>query len=236
MTILKFYKCKDHGGGQFTIPARVGRPPVRCTEDNPCSRADVKQNELRDKVRSLRALADRELEKAPAEAAIAESNTSLAPAKAAKEKLLALGWTAEGKAGLYDHGDGWATVTASRGSETLILNWSNGEIVAQDYSLSTDTETVAIQDGGIPGREGLGFDPDELTDRELVDRIRGMKVTWWNSLGGSRVQAVVGTKVSIEHIFDQGNTYDSTKRLVKFVDREAGGFRAFHVSALLKVG
>lgn len=34
---MKKISCRDHKGGVFTVTAKRGRPPVRCTEDNPCT-------------------------------------------------------------------------------------------------------------------------------------------------------------------------------------------------------
>lgn len=37
---VKKISCRDHAGGVFTVAPRRGRPPVRCTEDNPCTTAN----------------------------------------------------------------------------------------------------------------------------------------------------------------------------------------------------
>lgn len=161
-------------------------------------------------------------------AALKTRNTSVPLAKAAKEHLSALGWTTQGRAFADDDGAWCAELIASRATgETLIMQWLDGRIVRQDYSLNYDRPA----DNHIPPNK-LGFDPEELTDRELVDRIRGMKVVWWNTLGNSTESGTIGNKVSVEHVFDD----NTAKRLVKFVDHGGQGFRAFHVSALLKVG
>lgn len=208
------------------MEARRGRPPVRCTEEHPCSRVD-------DPAKPVGGTMTRRESNAPEVIHEPRStvNPSLLVAKATKLRLTALGWSAEGKAGVSESGHAWATLTASRDEETLIINWSDGALVDQHYSLFGGN---AIAEETLPGRQ-LDLNPDELTDGELVNWIRGMKVTWWNKLAGSTETGIVGNKVSVEHIFDQGDTHDNTKRLVKFSDRERG-FRAFHVSALLKVG
>ncbi len=90
-------------------------------------------------------------------------------------------------------------------------------------------------DNGYPPND-LHFNPAEVTDSELVRLIKGMKVTWWNTIAGSKETAVVGGNVTIEHIFFTNGDEDNSKRIVKFIDHGGGGFRAFHVSALLKVG
>lgn len=165
-------------------------------------------------------------------------NDSLPLAKRAKEQLEAVGWSVSGRAGSrpMEVGDApdeqWAEVIASRGAETLIMTWVDGVLTAQDYSF----EHLKPSENGIPGRK-LNFDPEELTDRELVQKISGMKVTWWNTLASSTESAIVpGDKVRIEHIFRGGGDEDNSKRIVTFVDRNAGGFRSFYVSALMKVG
>lgn len=38
MTRTREVQCRTHGG-TFTVPAKPGRPPTRCTGDNPCSKA-----------------------------------------------------------------------------------------------------------------------------------------------------------------------------------------------------
>lgn len=124
-----------------------------------------------------------------------------------------------------------AEITCSRDIETLIMRWIDGELVTQEYIL----EPPWTQDDSIPTPK-LHFDPAELTDSELVRTIRGMPVRWWNTIAGAEERAVVGQKVTVEHIFRENGDEDESKRIVKFIDHSGGGFRAFHVSALLKVG
>lgn len=226
---LKVFNCRDHGG-VFKMPPRRGRPPVRCNETNPCTKADqaeIAANKITSVVREVPGVGKVAVvttTKAPesiAEALPAE-NPSLPLAMDAKGQLTALGWQVAGKAKGTS-----AQVTATRGAETLIMVWSGGELKAQDYSLSY----VKPSDNGVPAHS-LSFEPDELTNSELVQILRGMKVTWWNTLGNSTESATVGNKVSIEHIYDD----DREKRIVKFIAHDGGGFRAFHVAALLKVG
>lgn len=166
---------------------------------------------------------------------VAAVNDSLPLAMRAKTQLEAVGWTVKGRAWIdasEDEANGaWAEVTASRGTEMLIMKWHGGCIVEQNYSM----EYIKPSDNGIPPHD-LHFNPDELTDSELVRMIKGMKVTWWNTLASSRESAIIaGSQVSVEHIFNREDS-DIGKRIVKFVDHNGGGFRAFHVSALMKVG
>jgi hypothetical protein len=125
----------------------------------------------------------------------------------------------------------WAELTCSRDAETLIIRWQNGVLSSQDYSM----EHLKVADNNYPDRS-LTFDPDEVTDSELVRMVKGMKVTWWNTIAGSKEAAIVGGTVTIEHIFRDNGDEDNSKRIVKFLDHGGGGFRAFHASALLKVG
>lgn len=249
--------CRDHGG-RYTYEATRGRQPVRCKPDNPCDHASnetpiiralpitpQREAKLQAQIAAysppkgkrgpvLETAQERKEARELAEsngAAPKTSNPSLTSAKAAKAQLEAVGWTVEGRAWVDasdDESNGlWVEIVASRQAETLLMQWHGGYLVQQDYSLNYERPV----DNHIPPNK-LGFDPEELTDRELVDRIRGMKVVWWNTLGNSTESGTVGNKVSVEHVFDD----NTAKRLVKFVDHGGHGFRAFHVSALLKVG
>ncbi len=83
----------------------------------------------------------------------------------------------------------------------------------------------------------LKFNPDEMTDGELIRALAGMQVTWWNSLAKSEERFTVGTKtLSVEHCFSANGAEDTSRRIVKFVDMNGAGFRHFHVDSLLKVG
>lgn len=201
--------CRDHGG-RYTYESARGRQPVRCKPDSPCTTASTAEVVPERRTAESNGMAPK------------TSNPSLPLAKAAKLQLQAVGWTVKGRGA-----EVWAELTASRDAETLLMRWDDGRLVQQDYSLNYEHPAA----NAIPPNK-LGFDPEELTDRELVDRIRGMKVVWWNTLGNSTESGTIGSKVSIEHVFDD----NTAKRLVKFVDHGGQGFRAFHVSALLKVG
>lgn len=280
----KRYQCRTHQGGIFSMPARRGRPPVRCTPEHPCDRAKTievagktvtvpngkpdfasmsnadlkayarehfstigKITSRAQMITAMEAQLIKRLDGAPPmPAKPAESvpavrtapNDSLSSAKAAKTRLEAVGWMVKGRAwfcesavtaGAQDH---MAEVIASRGAETLVIQWINGVLLTQDYSM----ESLRQSENGIPAHS-LSFNPDELTDSELVRMVRGMKVTWWNTIASSKESAVVGTaNVAVEHLFVGGGDTDNSKRIVKFLDHSGGGFRAFHVGALLKVG
>lgn len=229
----KRYQCRTHQGGIFSMLARRGRPPVRCSTEFPCDRA------------AKQALAGIEgTPKMPAKPVESKSeprsqaNDSLPLAMKAKAFLEPLGWVVKGKAwvdstsatvGPAEH---WAEITCSRGAETLVIRWRDGVLEDQIYSL----ESLKQSENGIPPHK-LNFDPDDMTDGELVRMIRGCKVTWWNSLASNPETAIISpNNISVEHIFVGGGDTDNSKRIIKFLDHGGGGFRAFHVAALLKVG
>lgn len=219
-------QCRDHSG-IFTVQTSRGRRPVRCKPENPCDRAKVI-----DIAGKPKTIVKNERPEVPAEVQ-KSANPCLPPAKAAKERLVAAGWVVQGKAGLSEHY--WTELTASRDAETLVIQWiavSDDDIqVTQQYAM----EFLKPQENHTPPSK-LHFQPDELTDSELVRMIKGMKVTWWNTIAHAEEKAVVGGNVTIEHIFFANGDEDNSKRIVKFIDHGGGGFRAFHVSALLKVG
>lgn len=208
----KRIKCRDHGG-IFSIVATPGRQPVRCKPTTPCDKADGPVVVAAEAPKPV--------------------NPSLALAKAAKDRLEALGWVIKGRAKVDGDRHG-AEITCSRDTETLIMRWVDGELVTQDYSLEAPVDAEAHEEWKPDAK--LHFDPANLTDSELVKTIRGMPVRWWNTIAASEERAVIGNKVTIEHIFRENGDEDESKRIVKFIDHNGGGFRAFHVSALLKVG
>jgi len=125
-----------------------------------------------------------------------------------------------------------AEVTAVRGSESLVITWNDGKVIRQDYNLWHNRRSL----NGMPPYK-LKFNPDEMTDRELIRQISGMKVTWWNTLGKTEETYVVsGDKLSIEHFYTSNGEEDTGRRIVKFLDQNGNGYRHFHVEALIKVG
>jgi hypothetical protein len=235
----KRFQCRTHQGGIFSMPARRGRPPVRCTEQYPCDRTAEVQNTVRDVpgVGKVAVVTTAKAPEMPAKPAT-RANDSLASAMRAKAQLEPVGWVVKGRAWFDDTlatlepAKHMAEVVCSRGAETLIIRWQNGVLSSQDYSM----EHLKESENGIPAHS-LSFDPNEMTDGELVRMIRGMKVTWWNVIASSRETAIVGpNNVAVEHLFVGNGDTDNSKRIVKFLDHGGGGFRAFHVGALLKVG
>jgi len=233
---MNSYRCRDHGG-TFYVQSRRGRPPVRCTEDNLC-----KQDNEGTPKRTRKELVERSMpiSKAPTkhEAVITSpvkppANKSVLQAQACKAELEALGWTAKGRGWVEEsHGAAMAQVTATRGSESLVITWNDGKLANQDYNLWHNRRSL----NGMPARK-MKFNPDEMTDRELIRAISGMKVTWWNTLGKTEETYVVsGDKLSIEHFYASNGEEDTGRRIVKFLDQNGNGYRHFHAEALLKVG
>jgi hypothetical protein len=222
---LRRKQCRSHPGGIFSYQSQRGRQPVRCKPENPCDKAaevmvqTVNENHPQ--------LAQR------ASAAPKEGNPSLTLAKEAKSLLEAAGWVCKGRAWTENASEETyvAELTCSRGNETLNMQWVNNELREQQYAM----EFLKPAYNGYPDSE-LRFNPDELTDSELVRMIKGMKVTWWNTIAGAKESAIVGGTVTVEHIFRDNGDEDNSKRIVKFLDHGGGGFRAFHVGALVKVG
>lgn len=262
---MNSYTCRAHGG-TFFVPIRRGRPPVKCTEDNPCKQDNERAPKRTRREAVEAAMPIGKTAKAPAPVTTEErkrnseairsiakhtglresqivitnpgSNRSVLLAQAAKAELEALGWTAKGRGWIEQPGDPelpttleMAEVTAVRGSESLVITWNDGTAYRQDYNLWHSRRSL----NGAPARK-LKFNPDEMTDRELVRAIAGMKVTWWNVLGKSEESYAVGDRISIEHFYADNGDEDTGRRIVKFIDRNGRGYRHFHVEALLKVG
>lgn len=231
--------CRTHGG-KFTVESKRGRPPVRCTPDNPCSELSAIPREKRrvltteEKVKAVKAAAKDLSERI--EVAKARVNTAPNPsalkAHEARYRLEPLGWQVTGRA-WREEGAPMAEITAVRGEETLMLKWIDGVLVDQHYSV-WDVDKPSANNKPV-GK--LPFDTDEMPDRKLVQAISGMKVTWWNALGQSEETAIIpGTKVVIEHAYSGIGDETPADRIIKFVDVAGSGFRAFRVGALLKIG
>jgi len=264
----KTLQCREHGGTFEVIPKR-GRPPVKCSPDNVCTRfsgngksvkagkeiaasvakrhpevygrkprskapsnglTDTGERMRQEYMATLKESASEAPNKAPESSPNGRSsgNASLPRAQSAKAQLEAQGWIATGKA----KGNG-ATLTCSRGEETLFLIFNDGELTSQTYQL---------WDNGMP-QSKLTFDTDEMTDSELIKALSGMKVTWWNKLASNTESGVIGTsKIVIEHSYAGNGDEAPADRIVKFVDYTrqgdgiSGRMRAFRLGALIKVG
>lgn len=236
--MLKTLKCREHGGTFQVVPKR-GRPPTKCSPENVCTRYGKAEKGLAEFVpasdkpaleRARKRLPKSLTTSPPAEAVSkprSEPTASLTQAMAAKSLLEAQGWVCTGKARGQD-----ATITASRGEETLFLGYRDGELLQQNYLLWNTDQPSA---NGKPASQ-LTLDPDEMTDSELVRWLSGMRVTWWNRLGKEEKSVIGSNKITIEHSFAGNGDETPGDRIVKFVDHEDKAFRAFRVAALIKVG
>lgn len=237
--------CRTHGG-IFKAERKRGRRPVSCDKGlGPCSRSNpdalagakvtVKVEKPADKpelTKNNRTL--RQGVKKQATVTVTK-NLSLPPALAAKERLTALGWEVKGAANNKAH---TATVTATRGEELITITWTDGKKTDERYSI---WDVLNPTQNGQPKSQVM-FDTNQISDLELGQLLRGQKVTWWNKLGGNQESAVISAKtLSVEWLFktdDNGHAEDPTPqdRIIKFVDNSGGGYRAFRLGALLKVG
>lgn len=254
----KVITCRTHGGN-FRVPIKRGRPPVNCTPENKCRKskaalspkgnaptlAHVNQssampargaesNVSAKETAAMVKLAEWREKNGEAEAAPERTTgkpLGVTKAFQAKAQLEALGWECKGE----KLTEGKVRLTATRGVELLIIVWAyEGVLLAQDYSL-WDT-TVGTGRNGKP-QSKLPWDPEEMTDGELVRELTGMKVTWWNSLAQAETSDVIqaGT-IKIERSYESNGDEVYGDRIVKFIGYGGGGFRAFRVAALMKVG
>lgn len=241
MPTAKQLICRTHPGGKFTPPKRKGRPPVRCEEAYPCSARDTAITPPTHKPKSVagKQLVSVGTDEGPTaartriQANFNGADASREKAKQAKALLVEQGWTVEGK------GKGTvAEITAIRGTEMLFMAWDNGALTASNYSLWANNRK---RHPSMPDPEFQdGFDPNMMSDRELVHALSGMTVTWWNHLGQSRMTAVVSNKrISIQQLYDEDaikHGADPADRIISFVDMNGTGFRALRVRELLKIG
>lgn len=248
--------CRAHGG-VFKIPSRRGRRPVSCggtnskgesiptctrfEEHHAKDRAEARKHqpqaaatatESRPKLKSTkRDLRVSVMQEAPVETSV---NISLPLAMQAKEMLTAKGWNVTGRAYFGDSEAAYAELSATRDDEHLLMVWVDGKLYTQEYHLWKDSQPA--ENNGRPKRN-LGFDPDEMPDNELIRILSGQKVTWYNRLGTNMETGTIGNKVQISHTFLGGRGDENPgERVITFVDHGGGGFRSFHVSALMKVG
>lgn len=247
----KTISCRAHGG-TFTIEARRGRPPVNCTGDNQCSAvakprkaaaarkrvsamttAPVNVKADRDaaaiKAARQRAIAQ-PTDKAPASAVrvVNFANEGVSKAQSARERLEPLGWKVSARKDGTD-----VILSAVRGEERLSLRWTDaGELKDQQYDMWSE----------VPARNNkpaskLPFNPDEISDRDLIRALAGTTVTWWNALAQANETAVVSAeRVAIVHAYDGKGDETPADRVLTFVDYSGGGFRSFRIGALLKIG
>ena len=164
------------------------------------------------------------------------TNSSIEPAKAARDKLEPLGWDCKGRA----HGEHGAVLTASRGEELLCITWETGMVVSQDYSLFRDAmrNNMPLRIRAVRAR--LDFNPETAPDDFIIQKLSGMKVTYWNKLADTEESAVLAPMnkgvYSITHFYTGKGAEVIDSRTIQFIDAHGGGFRAFRLGALIKVG
>lgn len=240
---MKTLTCREHGG-TFEIQPKRGRPPTICGGAYQlCTKADehaIPPSRGSDpimgkRVRVPKLTADESMERAKADSAAIRGaapqadNPAVASALAARAKLEPQGWACRAK---RTDGGGVA-VLATRDEEMLSLVFdAKGACIGENYSLWHEKPSANSKPAGT-----LGFDPDECTDRELVRILAGSKVTWWNALGQFEMTGVIDPdKVKIEHLYNGKGDETPGDRIIHFIDRNGGGFRAFKMASLLKVG
>lgn len=239
----KRIKCRVHGG-YFTVEARRGRPPVKCTEDNECDAQKVPSTSARTGSSSLGKRMAEHASKTPtsdatratvnASGSSDRANWSEARQATVREinriftELSKLGWTAQRS---------WADkstaeITATRGEEMIYVTVVNGTATMQ-YSLWSFDKPAANKRPAT----NLPFDPDEIGDGELARYLVGSRVTWYNRLSGKEETAICGKEsIRIEHGFNARGDEIPGERIIKFVDADEMSFRAFRLDQLLKVG
>jgi hypothetical protein len=236
--------CRDHGG-TFERPAKRGRPPVRCSDDNMCSahpankprktRAQVVDAGVATNRRKASPLpqalqAPVKPPQSPVEA-LTEVPASVSKALETKALLEPQGWTCHAKR--TDDGYG-VEFHASRGIERIaILINSNGTVASQEYTL-WDTQKPSTNE--LPsGARKLPFNPDEMTDKELVTMLKERTVIWWNRISKKEESATIPAKVQVTHTFNGHDDEVPGDRVITFVDMMGGGFRTFRQGALMRL-
>jgi hypothetical protein len=159
-------------------------------------------------------------------------NPCIPLAHAAKGQLEPLGWTVSGRAGV-DGAQSWAEVTAARGEELLTLNWVDGILFDQKYSL-WNTDRPSKNKDGMPDAS-IPFDIDEISDKELAQELAGRKIIWWNRLGTNQETGTIPDVLKVNHVYSGTGDEVPADRIITFVDRDGGGYRSFRLGALLKV-
>lgn len=244
MAKIGSFTCREHGG-TFRKPITRGRRPEKCRTEYPCDKSTTQQpvssSPSETAKRSLPPRPDhRDMRKPavahPAPVKPAEASVSAKPgvalARQAKEHLEALGWVVSAVGRTDD--DGYRVeLSARRGDELLTMSWLNGAADRQHYSLWAVENTP--KQNGRPDRN-LGFDPDEMSNAELVSRLRNREVTWYNRLSRGTESAVIPSRVAIETVYEDSRDTTPGERIIKFVDKLGSGFRSFRMDELLSVG
>jgi len=248
---MKRIKCRTHGGF-FTVEARRGRPPVKCTEDNKCNAQTIDKAPSTKARTGQQALADSPTHRVEGQSKTRTSVVTDAPSSASETSPQGASWVASKAATTkeinrlfrqvielgWDATRAWiddnhAEITATRGEEMLYIVVTKGAVLSQTYSLwHFDKPSL----NGKPAHN-LPFDPDEIGDGELARFLVGMKVTWYNRLSGKEESGYCGREnIRIEHGYDARGDEIPGQRVIKFIDADRRNFRAFYLDALLKVG
>lgn len=153
---------------------------------------------------------------------------SLEKAKDAKAQLSEQGWEVKGEA----KGEK-VSITGTRGDELIYVEWNDGEVVTQQYSLwSVDKPATNNRP-----KATLPFDPEYVSDKELAQYLVGNKITWYNRVGQSIETGTCGhDHVIIEHRLDSLGWENPAERLIKFTDGQGGITRVILLGQLMKVG
>lgn len=239
MATVRSITCRDHGGIFRVSPGR-GRPPVRCTDDNKCDQHPDFSTPKARKPKPYSVSADtgfrppNKVSKVPEPRASAPKDDTIIQskqaAKDAMQRLKALDWQTTAQ---VDYDASIVMVTAVRGEELIVMTFSGGACISQDYSLwDVDNPPNVMPDSGMPEAK-LPFDTSEIPDQELVKHLVGSECTWWNQLAQHEEVAVIGARVSIEHVYTGTGDEHPEDRIFKFIDRSGNGFRAFRLGALL---
>ncbi len=154
---------------------------------------------------------------------------------------------------------------ARRGDETLWISWTKGVLTTEpmpSYTIGDRTiklrnasavkqYAVRAPDAGAKElqkvvenkffkkrapepstikRSKLPFDPESASESEIIDALMGKAVAWHNRLRETPETAIVGKNVRRIHFTEFGG-----ERIFNFLCPQ-GGFKAFRLVALLKVG
>ena len=263
---MKKISCRDHKGGVFTVTAKRGRPPVRCTEENPCTALRGKEDVSARVLAANTAVRDyrnpskptkKELaaKRAAFEASEREASEQRTATKTAEPKFRAteavktshgreksLELAQKAKAMLSEQG--WEVQGSAKGELVTISAHRGEELlsivwkdgVAIDQNYSLWSVDKPSRNGDVPPHS-LPFDPEWATDGEVAAHIVGNKITWWNRISGKEEKGVCGhDTISIEHRFDGAGHEIPSERLIKFLDGAGGNMRLIQLGQLLKVG
>jgi hypothetical protein len=182
-------------------------------------------------------------------------------AVAFRDEVRKLGWMADAGTAPDGAEEDIVEVLASRGDEHLYIAWKAGGLQHPvTYTIETRTikmrnasqakqyaartvETASRELGKVatnkafkpkatePQRSRLPFDPSLATDEEVITALLGKTVAWHNKHREAVETGIMGRdakRIKIKEV-------EGGERTVEFCCA-SGGFRAFHLSALTRVG